>query len=77
MFWTIFSLDAPDKILIQSLSSKAARAMIVTQIVELIDLLWELAYSLSALMVWGIETIKTEKGKYFIFESQMKVPAYK
>ena len=77
MFWTIFSLDAPDKILIQSLSSKAARAMIVTQIVELIDLLWELAYSLSALMVWGIETIKTEKGKYFIFENQMKFPAYK
>ena len=35
----------------QSLTSKAARAMIVNQIVELIDLLWELAYSLSALMV--------------------------
>ena len=51
--------------------------MIVTQIAELIDLLWELAYSLSAQMVWGIEMIKTEKGKYFIFESQMKFPAYK
>ena len=35
----------------QSLTSKAARAMIVNQIVELIDLLWELAYLLSALMV--------------------------
>ena len=35
----------------QSLTSKAARAMIVNQIVELIDLLWELAYSSSALMV--------------------------
>ena len=36
----------------QSLTSKAARAMIVNQIlVELIDLLWELAHSLSALMV--------------------------
>ena len=35
----------------QSLTSKAARAMIVNQIVDLIDLLWELAYSLYALMV--------------------------
>ena len=35
----------------QSVTSRAARAMILNQIVELIDLLWELAYSLSALMV--------------------------
>ena len=61
----------------QCVTSKAARAMIVNQIVELIDLLWELAYSLSSLMVLGIETITTEKGKHFIFECQMKFPAYK
>ena len=61
----------------QSVTSKAARAMIINQIVELIDLLWELAYSLSALTVWGIETITTQNGKHFIFESQMKFPAYK
>ena len=35
----------------QSVTSKAARAMIVNQTVELIDLLWELADSLSAVMV--------------------------
>ena len=60
----------------QSLTSKAARAMIVNQIVELIDLPSELAYSLCALTVYGIETIITEEGKHF-FESQMKFPAYK
>ena len=56
----------------QSLTSTDARMMIVKQIVELIDLLWKWAYSLSAQMVKGIETIITEKGKHFIFESQMK-----
>ena len=61
----------------QSVTSKAARAMIINQIVELIDLLWELAYSFSALSVWSIETITTQNGKHFIFESQMKFPAYK
>ena len=36
---------------VKSVTYKAARAMIVNQIVELIDLLWELAYSLFELMV--------------------------